>query len=163
VYLYTGYYLLGVPFITSLTSNSCTALTTPNTTENNCIILTGKKRHSSSAERIFKYIDDWSQQKDGQLSPVQKKMPRSTANFSVSIYTNPNPLIASSPVLIHHTKSATSPLFPLPTPTPTPPPAPPIIPSSLVCSAHLNFIRLFILSFLWLVFRRVRIIAKSNY
>jgi len=42
--LATGRHWLGVQFITRLNSNTCTALTTKNTTESNCILSRVKKR-----------------------------------------------------------------------------------------------------------------------
>jgi hypothetical protein len=84
--LFTGRHLMGVPFITSPTSNLRTAPTTQNITERRLYYLTSKKHYRTSTKCIFNYNTSATVHKQGMFGlPQHKPLPRSTANSSLTI------------------------------------------------------------------------------
>jgi hypothetical protein len=68
--LFTGRHLLGAPFIASLESNFCTALSTQNNTGNNCIISQAQNKTALQPNAFVTGIHRyWSQLTDGEFPP----------------------------------------------------------------------------------------------
>lgn len=83
--LSTGHHVLGVSFITSLSSKLCTALTTQNT-ENKCIILHAQHTTAHQPDVFLSEIQSVSRNKHGMVVfPHRKTLPMSNAKPAVII------------------------------------------------------------------------------